>query len=152
MPFLEKACKPNEKLARLEAELSVRVLLEPRAGVLLESFPNVALDTLLSAVTAWSKKASIKWVRVAAISEPDDPDWEEVVFKIAISSESTTAITLWQSLTEDIEAGKRALDERSHALLDRSFRVHVLWGSASEDSWRTECALIRRRSCSSPNL
>jgi hypothetical protein len=123
----------NQILADFECAIGVRVLVEPRAGLLLEEFPSEGLSAVLAEVVRWAADLTVTWVRVTANSEPDDPSWEEVVFKIAVQMDQDRALGAWGHLDDAIELVKSEMGEPKRALLDDKFAVHVLWGAWADE-------------------
>jgi hypothetical protein len=124
--------RPNAKLQKLGEDIGARVLLEPRAGVILESFPDEPLSRVLGAVARWAENVDVRWVRVSAIPEPEDPSWTEVALKIAVTADFESGTRLLREVSEQVELVKAGMDHKTRALFDGNFAVHVLWGAFAD--------------------
>jgi len=111
---------------------SVPVVLEPEAAVLLSRMPWEAVGPVLSAVSAWAGLAPVRAARVSVVSEPEDSDWQEVVFALLVDADTPTALRLWDELAAAVDDAKSVLRHDHRRLLSRQLGIHVVWG---DDPW-----------------
>ena len=123
---------PEAKLTQLERKLGVRVVVEPRALILLQDFTEPTLDAVVRSITRWAGDEEVTGVRVTAVEEPDDPGWEEVVFQIGVEADTERAINEWRRLSEMFDKEVEGLDEASKERTYSDLGLILVWGALAE--------------------
>lgn len=66
-------------------------------------------------------------VKLRRSTEPEDPDWEELVFEVRVDAGATEALAYWDRVGERLERATAALDQPRTETFARQVAVHVAW-------------------------
>lgn len=102
--------------------------VEPDAARLLAKLSPRAVAKVLFTIREWlSEGVPAEHVAVTTVTEPDTPDWTEVVFEVKVATDSTNALALWDSLAARLDDAKRELSPTERDALNRHVGVHLTW-------------------------
>jgi len=105
---------------------SVRaVKVEPEAAELLARFPWATLEPLFLSLNDWSTRAPVSSLHIAAVREPDDVSWKEVVLEFCLSADLVSTLQLWQGAALAVDSAKSKLEPEQRRALDRMIGVHL---------------------------
>ena len=107
---------------------AVPTVVQPEAQHFLSHLPSDALKGLLAEIRSWVEdRAEVRRARVLAVSEPEDPQWTEVIVELRLEADTQHALDLWDEIAGRVDRVKKNLNEQERELISRSFGVHLVW-------------------------
>lgn len=107
---------------------AVPTVVQPEAQHFLSHLPSDALKALLAEIRSWVEdRAEVRRARVLAVSEPEDPQWTEVIVELRLEADTQHALDLWDEIAGRVDRVKKNLNEQERELISRSFGVHLVW-------------------------
>lgn len=132
-PFVRRYLSASQ----IEIDLgSIPTTVDTAAADLLSSLPYEAVGAILRAIRSWiADHAEVRRARVTVESEPDDPDWQEVVFEIVVAVGTEEALRLWDEVGNYLDEAKSMLDAGGQEAIAEHLAIHLAW---DEDDDETE--------------
>jgi len=69
----------------------------------------------------------ISSVKLRRSVEPEDPDWEELVFEVRVDAGPTEALAYWDRIGQRLDRIIEELSEPRRRTFARQLAVHVTW-------------------------
>ena len=104
------------------------VLITRRAEQILQALPPKGIEGVVSALERWGRTVPLRAARVRTVVDPEDLDWEEVVFELLLEARDEEALALWDPLGSAMDRELAHLSESERVLIDQHVGVHLLWG------------------------
>lgn len=105
-----------------------RVIIDPDALPFIKSGMAKLRDGLVAVIQEEIAKSdlTVESIRISLKSNMEE-DWDELVFRILVDTDSDEAMRLWDSIGQSISEWRPKLSNRLQRLLDEQVGVFVEW-------------------------
>jgi len=103
------------------------VITEPDARRLRAAIPQSDISTVLQAIRDARAGIGISSVKLRRSIEPEDPNWEELVFEVRVEAGPSEALAYWDRIGETLDEAMAKLDQASRERFAMQVAVHVTW-------------------------
>jgi hypothetical protein len=121
-----KRSKPQLPSA-VELDFAVPTVVDQRALDVLKRLPPRAVAHTVDRLKSWiASHPQVQGVSVRAITDPEAPDWTEVVFELVASTDVPATLALWSDVAAHLDAIRHLLHPAEATLLNRHIAVHFV--------------------------
>jgi hypothetical protein len=107
---------------------SLQKLVNKKAySELLDGISDKVFDGVLNAIEDAQQDISIRAIKLHRLVEPEDPDWEELVFDVAVEATPKEAFAFWDRIGANIQEMMDEGDDVTKEQLVNTIAVHVRW-------------------------
>jgi hypothetical protein len=88
---------------------------------------EITLETVLNAIESAQQDMSISAIQLHRLVEPEDPNWEELVFEVIVDAAAEDAFKFWDRIGSQLEKIMDKSQATTKQELEELVSVHVLW-------------------------
>jgi len=103
------------------------IIADPDARRLRAAIPQSDILLVLQAIRDACGGVDISSVKLRRSTEPEDPDWEELVFEVRVDAGPNEALAYWDRVGERLDDAIADLDVTRRETFARQIAVHVAW-------------------------
>lgn len=119
---------------RIEAEAiaaslyPIPTVVEPSALPILRALPQNSLQPILQEIRTWAAgQEEVQRARFVGVSEPEDPEWTELVLELTVDADTERALELWEAIGAKVGRLKAGLSPEHRDLVNSMFGLHFRW-------------------------